>query len=90
MNITGSIGSAESHNGVSGAFYNGSNRSGLFHRANNGTVADINFNAANTWTGSTNSTGAHSHTVTVSSTGAMRDDGKVYPTSVSMRWYIKY
>lgn len=90
MNITGSIGGAESHNGVSGAFYNGSNRSGMFHRANNGTAADINFDASKTWTGSTNATGSHSHTVTVASTGTMRDDGKVYPTSVSMRWGIKY
>lgn len=45
-NITGSIGSAESHNGVSGCFYDGSARSGLFHRANSGTQTDINFDAS--------------------------------------------
>lgn len=37
-NITGSIGPAESQNGVSGAFKTGSNVSGKFHRANTGST----------------------------------------------------
>ena len=74
-NITGSIGSAESHNGVSGAFYNGSNRSGLFHRANQGTAADINFSA--------------SRSSSIYGSGWF-DGTRVVPASVGMNYCIKY
>lgn len=47
-NITGSIGTAESHNAVSGAFYDGTTSGGLYHRANSDgkVVQTIDFNAS--------------------------------------------
>lgn len=100
MNITGSTyGTAAGYLDYmvswinsAGAFYGIETTSshGMGGGGSHGTMMALGFDASRSWTGSTNSTGAHSHTVTVSSTGAMRDDGKVYPTSVSMRLYIKY
>lgn len=90
MDITGTL-NATSYNGTaSGAFsLTATNRTHPWDGTGS-LERTYQFTASNSWTGSTNSTGAHSHTVTVSSTGTMRDDGKVYPTSVSMRWYIKF
>lgn len=46
-NITGSIGPSESQNGVSGAFYTGSAKSGYYHRANTGSNKEsIDFDAS--------------------------------------------
>ena len=90
MDITGDF-NATSYNGTaSGAFSLTATNSAHPWDGTGGLERTYHFAASNSWTGSTNSTGAHSHTVTVSSTGAMRDDGKVYPTSVSMRWCIKF
>ena len=47
-NITGSIGKAESHNAVSGVFYDGTTPSGWYHRANSDgkSVQTIDFDAS--------------------------------------------
>ena len=90
MDITGAF-NATSYNGTaSGAFSLTATNKTHPWDGTGSLERTYQFTAANSWTGSTNSTGSHSHTVTVASTGTMRDDGKVYPTSVSMRWGIKY
>lgn len=70
MNITGSLLSQGSHvQGTNGAFYEtGANgwRGDNIHTMSN---AGIGFDASRNWSGSTSSTGSHSHTVTINSTG---------------------
>ena len=75
-NITGAIGYAESHRGVSGCFYDGATEgSGYYHRANTGSgKANINFDASRS----------------SSIYGRYSDVDKVLPSFITMHYIIKH
>jgi hypothetical protein len=74
MNITGSFGYIENQNSMtSGAFTKGSYRENVGGTPENGIP--INFDASRSWTGSTSTTGAHTHSVSVNSNGAHTHTG---------------
>ena len=80
MNITGSIGGDDlgaMHGNVGGAFYHVRDYLTNDGIGNENEVVNgiYGFDAANSWTGSTSTTGAHTHSVTVNSNGAHTHTG---------------
>ena len=84
MNITGQLSGlsydqSDSKNGMSGAF---SWLSATKKGAGSGTSDRYAyFNAANSWTGSTSSSGSHSHTATVGSSGSHTHESTISSTN---------
>ena len=70
MNITGRVGAAlQDYAGPTGPFYTGGSNVPEAQDGNHGPY-NIYFDASRSWTGSTSSAGAHTHTVTVNNNGA--------------------
>lgn len=96
MNITGNVGISAprnefNDNGVSGAFYTAAGRDGwIMNGSNSYREGYLAFAASRNWTGATSSNGAHTHALTLSSTGLYGKSSNVTPLSQSVLWYIKY
>ena len=69
MNITGQIDAVTGGVVCGGAFYGSSLIVDNIQSTTSGKNARVLFDASRSWSGSTSSTGSHSHTVTINSTG---------------------
>ena len=90
MDITGTVASLRTWNfgDPSGAFAISSDVQGPSGATGTGRI--VSFSASRSWTGSTNSTGAHSHTITHNSAPYTRTDALVIPKGVRLCGCIKY
>lgn len=82
MDITGTFGTGSStpnlyRNDTSGAFYNSGTNGNKYggSSTNNDRTSKVTFQASRNWSGTTNTTGAHTHSVTVNSNGAHTHTG---------------
>ena len=91
QNITGSLVAP----GISSSFYDAKgaftpqgsrNQNDPRHYSANGAYNTVNFDASNTWTGSTSSSGAHSHTVTINNTGSGNAHNNMQPYLAVYMW----
>lgn len=91
MNITGGFGVDDSQFQIaSGAFSYGSSSG----NAGVGATQDksghtMNFNAANSWSGSTSNNGSHTHTATCSTTGSSSVSFSIQPPFYTMAFFVK-
>lgn len=78
----------------SGALYSTASNQRVCQRSesNTGQTCGIGFNAANNWTGSTSSTGAHTHTINTALTKSSiyGNNETVQPPSVGLRVKTRY
>ena len=91
MDITGSLVAP----GISSSFYDATgaftpkgsrNQNDPRHYSANGAYNTVNFNASNSWTGSTSSSGAHSHSVTINETGGGVAHNNMQPYLAVYMW----
>lgn len=91
MNITGGFGVDDSQFQIaSGAFsYGSSSGNAGVNAPQDQTGHTINFNAANSWSGSTSNNGSHTHTATCSSAGSASASVSTLPSFYSLAYFVK-
>ena len=96
MNITGHIAGLASQdktadinaNGAFSAYVSGG--SGGYGTEKNNWYDAIEFDAKSSWTGSTSSAGAHTHTITIGGNSLIGKSTTVQPAAVTVRVYTRY
>ena len=91
MNITGGFGVDDSQFQIaSGAFsYGSSSGNAGVDAPQDRSGHTINFNAANSWSGSTSNAGSHTHTATCSSAGSASASVSTLPSFYSLAYFVK-
>ena len=91
MNITGGFGVDDSQFQIaSGAFsYGSSSGNAGVDAPQDRSGHTINFNAANSWSGSTSNAGSHTHTATCSTTGSSSVSFSIQPPFYTMAFFVK-
>ena len=91
MDITGSLVAP----GISSSFYDATgaftpkgsrNQNDSRHYSSNGAYNTVNFIASNTWTGSTSSAGAHTHTISLNNAGGGNAHNNMQPYLAVYMW----
>ena len=91
MDITGSLVAP----GISSSFYDATgaftpkgsrNQNDPRHYSSNGAYNTVNFIASNTWTGSTSSAGAHTHTISLNNAGGGNAHNNMQPYLAVYMW----